>query len=84
MPTLGVQPEERSLTTDARTNDLKAFRWVLIVFAVTTVIAGIAVAFIPIGMDDPLFRQVSSALLLVGVCDSLVLRYWERLFRSRC
>jgi hypothetical protein len=61
---------------------MRAFRRVMIAFAFTTVITGAIIGLVPLGLDVGLSRQISSVLLLVGLCDTLVLRYWDRLFRA--
>jgi protein-S-isoprenylcysteine O-methyltransferase Ste14 len=69
-----------TLTAAVRRNDRHAFRLVMSFFAVVTVLAGVVVAFVPLGIEDLVARSVSSALLLAGICDTLVLRFWHRLF----
>jgi hypothetical protein len=70
-----------TLTSSARDRDLRAFRRVMIGFALATVIAGGIIGLVPLGLDPVTSRYVSSLLLLVGVGDSLVLWCWDRLFR---
>jgi hypothetical protein len=69
-----------TLTASARKGDLLAFRAVMVAFAVLTVVSGAIIGLAPLGLDDALSRQISSVLLLAGVGDTLVLRYWDRLF----
>lgn len=81
-PPLREPTPATSLTSMARANDRRAFRRVMALFAVSTVVGGVIIGFAPLGIQDPLFRQVSSVLLLAGICDTLVLRFWDRLFRD--
>jgi hypothetical protein len=68
----------------ARQADLSAFKTVTIALALGTVIAAGLVSIlherINLSADDA--RLVASALLLIGIGDTLVLFYWDRIFRS--
>ena len=72
-----------TVTETARQKDLRAFRFVLAILAVASVIAGAVVGFVPdlLSLPPGQALSVSSVLLLMGIVDATVLLQWRRLFR---
>jgi cyanate permease len=67
-----------------RRADLGAFKAVTAFLALATVVAAGLVSFVHerlhLSADDA--RLLASALLVIGIGDTLVLYYWNKIFRS--
>jgi ferric-dicitrate binding protein FerR (iron transport regulator) len=74
-------PFER--TAETRRRDLRFFRTVMIVLAIAMVAAGGALlAWHPhFDISADMARRIGSLFVLAGVADTLVLYFWDRLFR---
>jgi hypothetical protein len=73
--------------TDAkRRADLNAFRVVTAGLALSTVAAAALIIFVHeylrLSTEDA--RGLASALLLIGMADTWVLYFWDRIFRGNC
>jgi hypothetical protein len=75
----------RSREPDARAAGERTVRRVIGVLAFLFVLAGLAVYLLQgwLGIAADTARLVSSALLLVGIADTLVLYFWNRIVGRR-
>lgn len=80
----GDRLDRLSRTEEVRRSDLRTFHHIMVCLAVATVLAGGAL--LPfhgaVDLDASRARLVGSAFLLAGIADTLILYFWDRIFRS--
>jgi len=70
---------------EPRRESERAARAVFAAMALACVLAGLAIHLLQerLGIPPDTARLVSSTFLLVGIADTLVLTFWDRIFKHR-